>query len=233
MGIGSQATEAPVNDRHSAPVPGQPRRGPGALAHAGPFACLAASALWLLRHWEDLPRNLPMHWNARFEPDSFAPRTPLSATLPLVIGLLVCLLLLAMQAGVKRSAPDSALRAWTLKTLLVGEYFSVLVCCGVVAATATNGRLLKPVLFFSLIGVLALLIYVSFTARGIPRDPARNPAAWRGGFFYVDRDDPALFVPKRSGLGYTFNYGHPAALPLTLVTLVVPLAIAAAVLLLR
>ena len=27
----------------------------------------------------------------------------------------------------------------------------------------------------------------------------------------ADRDDPALFVPKRFALGYTLNFGHPRA----------------------
>jgi len=32
---------------------------------------------------------------------------------------------------------------------------------------------------------------------------------WYGGFFYNNPDDPALFVPKRYGLGWTMNFGHP------------------------
>jgi hypothetical protein len=140
---------------------------------------------------------------------------------------------LAMQGGLRRSSRPGALRDSTIKTLLVGEYFSALVCCGVLAASATDGRLLKPVLIFSLLGVLVLVAFAWSSARRIPPEPVRNPAAWRGGLFYVDREDPALFVPKCSGLGYTFNFGHPAALPLTVVTLVLPLAVMAAVLLLH
>lgn len=34
---------------------------------------------------------------------------------------------------------------------------------------------------------------------------------WSGGFFYNNPDDPALFVPKRFGLGWTLNFGHPQA----------------------
>lgn len=34
---------------------------------------------------------------------------------------------------------------------------------------------------------------------------------WRGGLFYVDRDDPSILVEKRFGIGYAFNYGNPAA----------------------
>ena len=32
---------------------------------------------------------------------------------------------------------------------------------------------------------------------------------WSGGIFYNNPDDPALFVPKRYGLGWTLNFGHP------------------------
>jgi uncharacterized membrane protein len=207
--------------------------GPGAFVQAGPFLILSAGALWLRAHWEELPERLPIHWNAHFQADGFAPRTPVAAALPLLIGGVVCLALLAFQAALKRSTAEGALRAFALKTLLIGEYFSALVCCGVLAASATNGRLLKPVLALSLVGVLALLTFVWASARSIPREEARNPSGWRGGFFYVDREDPALFVPKRYGLGYTFNFGHPAALPLTVALVVLPLGIVAAVLLLR
>src|SRR6266481_2299091 len=34
---------------------------------------------------------------------------------------------------------------------------------------------------------------------------------WSGGVFYNNPDDPALFVPKRFGLGWTLNFGHPQA----------------------
>ncbi|HYX50411.1 MAG TPA: DUF5808 domain-containing protein [Ktedonobacteraceae bacterium] len=34
---------------------------------------------------------------------------------------------------------------------------------------------------------------------------------WYGGFFYNNPDDPALFVEKRYGIGWTLNFGHPQA----------------------
>jgi uncharacterized membrane protein len=33
--------------------------------------------------------------------------------------------------------------------------------------------------------------------------------------FYVNRNDPAFFVEKRFGLGYTLNFGHPLSWALT------------------
>ncbi len=34
---------------------------------------------------------------------------------------------------------------------------------------------------------------------------------WSGGIFYNNPDDPALFVPKRFGLGWTMNFDQPQA----------------------
>lgn len=51
---------------------------------------------------------------------------------------------------------------------------------------------------------------------------------WKGGMFYVNRDDPALMVEKRFGIGYTLNFGRPAAWVLTALILgmaIVPLAV--------
>jgi uncharacterized membrane protein len=34
---------------------------------------------------------------------------------------------------------------------------------------------------------------------------------WRGGLIYVNREDHALMVPRRFGLGWTLNFGNPRA----------------------
>jgi uncharacterized membrane protein len=36
-----------------------------------------------------------------------------------------------------------------------------------------------------------------------------DDSSWRGGIFYVNGDDPAVFVPKRIGIGWTINFGNP------------------------
>ena len=90
-----------------------------------------------------------------------------------------------------------------------------------------------PLLAFSLLGALAVAGYAVVLARRGAKEPLRNPGAWRGGVFYADREDPALFVPKRSGFGHTFNFGHPMAVVLTLLLLLVPLVFVAAAFLVR
>lgn len=48
---------------------------------------------------------------------------------------------------------------------------------------------------------------------------------WFGNFMYNNRGDPDLFVPKRWGLGWTLNLGHPWGKPLLVGTLIVPLVL--------
>ena len=38
-----------------------------------------------------------------------------------------------------------------------------------------------------------------------------NPEHYRCGVFYVNRQDPRLWVEKRVGIGWTLNFAHPAA----------------------
>jgi uncharacterized membrane protein len=47
-----------------------------------------------------------------------------------------------------------------------------------------------------------------------------------GGFLYNNPDDPDLFVPKRFGLGWTINFGHPQAKLALIGMLLVPLLMA-------
>lgn len=57
-----------------------------------------------------------------------------------------------------------------------------------------------------------LIIYNSFVSyrwhrenRG--KEHLRESSNWHNTFFYHNKDDPRLIVPKRTGGGYTFNFG--------------------------
>jgi uncharacterized membrane protein len=59
--------------------------------------------------------------------------------------------------------------------------------------------ILAPILLLAASSLLLLLF-----ARG-KRPP---DDAWKG-IFYSNSRDPAVFVPKRYGIGYTLNFGNP------------------------
>jgi uncharacterized membrane protein len=48
---------------------------------------------------------------------------------------------------------------------------------------------------------------------------------WSAGIFYNNPGDPALFVPKRFGLGWTLNFGHPQAKLVLISILLLPLVL--------
>jgi uncharacterized membrane protein len=47
---------------------------------------------------------------------------------------------------------------------------------------------------------------------------------WKAGIFYVNPDDPALFIEKRFGIGYTLNFGRPAVWVVLVAALLLPVA---------
>ena len=212
--------------REASVEPDTTRLPAGALGQAGPFLILAAGAVWLRARWDELPARLPMHWNFNGDPDRFVPRTLAGVGGPLLLGLAVCLLMVGLQLGLRHGAPRTAMRPFSLRLVLAGEYFAAFACCGVLAAAATSGRMLRPLLILTAASTAALMVATVVMARRTPRTAVRNPAAWHGGVFYVDRDDPALFVPKRRGYGYTFNFGNPLAAAMTVALLALPLLVA-------
>jgi uncharacterized membrane protein len=89
-------------------------------------------------------------------------------------------------------------------------------------------------------GLLIIGLLVLFLPTHLFRARARTPADrqrfgpvfrdddryWVGGFLYNNPDDPDLLVPKRYGLGWTMNFGHPMGKWIAIGMLVLPLALA-------
>ena len=92
----------------------------------------------------------------------------------------------------------------------------------------------SPVLVWVPVGVIVLVaVLASIMALRAPRRQPTSDRFWRGRVFYVNPDDPALFVPKRFGIGYTINFAHPwssAALAVIVLVAAVPIMVAALVL---
>lgn len=195
----------------------------GFIGQAGPFALLGVAALWLAARWQRLPARIPVHWNFRGDADRFVSRSFSGAGGPLLAGAVLCAILLALQLGIRHGAPRAASRFAMLKVTLAAEYLVALTFCGLLAVSGSGGRHLAAFVVASGAGVMALLAFTVSMVRGSPPPEPRNRAAWHGGIFYADRDDPAIFVPKRLGTGYTFNFGNPVAVAMMAGLLLLPL----------
>src|SRR5581483_6375701 len=70
---------------------------------------------------------------------------------------------------------------------------------------------IAPVWILGLSGLFTILIVVwAFRIVTDPRMPseATPDDCWYLGSLYVNRNDPAIFVQKRIGFGYTMNWGN-------------------------
>lgn len=92
---------------------------------------------------------------------------------------------------------------WNTLSLLYGEDWTVGTLGTIVNVGCILGTLLVPI---------AMWRAGSFARPGQPEQGDRSPdSAWKLGLFYFNPDDPALWLEKRFGVGYTLNFGRPAA----------------------
>lgn len=173
-----------------------------------PFALPLAGAAWLRAHWREIPARFPVHWNAAGEPNRWASKTPVAVYGPLLTAGIVMLLLLLLGLGIFYGARRAPQRSAILKILVACVYFLGLMLTGVGLLP-----LLKIPLAFFIVPVVLLVAAVVAWGYRIVTDPSFPVETtlddyWHAGVFYCNPEDPAIFVQKRIGFGYTFNFGN-------------------------
>jgi len=214
-------------------------RGVPPVLDALPFLVLAAAAVWLALRWDALPERFAVHWDGRGVANRWAERTPGDVFGPLASGALLCLGLMGLRAAIVAFSPlrgsdprGVALRRFTAFTITAAATFVAVLN----AAVALSPLLVEgPWLVVGLAGggVALLLPALAIASTRLAALPSPGPGdgtpdeRWRlGGLFYVNPDDPAVFVPKRAGLGYTVNLGRPGGVVALAAVLGVPALIA-------
>ena len=228
---------APATVREAALAPHEARLPGGWAVQIGPFALLAAVAIWLRLHWSEIPDRFPVHWGINGQPDNWATRSFTGVFLPLLTGVFVIALLgflayailrwsRVIRMGGAAGESEQRFRHIVASILVATEYLLALVFAwtGVLALSTvrTGPPGVAPILVLTLgfTVVVALLLIrtgqggsrlASAAASGtaVPVGDRTADRYWKLGLFYVNRDDPALIVEKRFGIGYTLNFGHP------------------------
>jgi uncharacterized membrane protein len=213
---------------------------------------LAASVVAGVRWYPHMPDQLAMHANAEGVVDRYAAKSFVSAFALVFIeagvtALIIITLVISFRAkaDLDPGAPEASAQRHRAVLQAVAKGLLILAACTnvalLLASWATwSGAPLRPlaVLLPVLAGLAALLGAVMVATRRtrgpIPVETAGvvhrdDDAHWKGGVFYLNREDRALFVPKRFGIGWTLNFASPKAFLFLLgiaafVTLVVALA---------
>jgi len=231
----------PATVREAALVPREAHLPGGWPLQFPPFALLAATAIWLHIHWGQIPEVFPVHWGANGRPNNWATRSFAGVYRPLLMGALLCALMAFMayamlrwsrliRVGGAAGQAERRFRLVVVSILVAAEYFLALVFMWTSLLPLSHQQAgppgFVPVLVFALaftVIVVALMIRVGQGGTRLAGAAAGASGAlapvgdrtpdkyWKLGLFYVNRDDPALFVEKRFGIGYTLNFGHPGA----------------------
>jgi uncharacterized membrane protein len=185
---------------------GLPRR---LLWFAPPLVLLAAIALYLAAHWNQIPQTFPVHFDGNDRPNGWSHRTVRGVFGPLAFGALIVLFLsllyIAMDLGSRRATRRSVmLAALSGPAYLIAALFSVI------------GLLpfFNPPVWLILVLVAGFFpVYLVLISHLLSK-PLDGPAevtpdrCWHGSFYY-NPDDPALFVEARTGFGYAGNLARP------------------------
>ena len=213
----------------------QPERAPFPWPWLFPALAITAATLLIgVLRYPSMPGLLAVHYGADGMPDRLAAKSVGSAFSLVFVQCGLTALLAVVAAAVHRSRPDidpaypvSSARwhrrytAQSVKALLglvatidLGMLFSSLLMWTGTVSTWAPLAVVLPVLA----GVTVAAIVLARNNR-VPDDGEPDTGLthvdddrfWRGGLVYVNRDDPALMVPRRFGLGWTLNFGNPGA----------------------
>ena len=230
---------APATVREAALVPRGAHLPGGWMLQFPPFALLAATAIWLHLHWGQIPEVFPIHWGANGQPNNWATRSFAGVYGPLLIGAVLCALMgfLAyamlrwsrlIRVGGVAGEGERRFRLLVVLILVATEYFLALLFMWTgllpLSHKQTGPAGFIPILVFALTFAAATVALMVWVGQGGTRLVGAAGAAsgavapvgdrtpdkyWKLGLIYINRSDPALFVEKRFGIGYTLNFGHP------------------------
>ncbi|WP_067922668.1 DUF1648 domain-containing protein [Alicyclobacillus shizuokensis] len=215
------------------------------------LAVLVAGAVLAGMAYPSLPDPLPIHFDLQGHPNGWAHKSFLSVFSPVLMGLGLTLLMGVIIAMTQRaplrtgSDAQAAGREWAFTCTIVRGLWLLAACvnavfvgveCILVTGTGHGQGVAMAAGALPLL-VVVLLVVVTYRsarkARGqgsvaafsaaVPAAPHDDDRFWLAGVIYFNRDDPAVLVPKRFGVGWTLNMARPGAWGLLAAIVAVPL----------
>ncbi|SCW78822.1 Uncharacterized membrane protein [Paenibacillus tianmuensis] len=198
-----------------------------------PFWLIAANIVFVAWNYDQIPANIPIHYNASGQVDRIAQKSIGIIFAPNLIQCLMALIMAGVQEALIRSKrqvhPEQSesinkIRRSSRRYQAAVIYFITLISlalfasvqfsiAGLIDSSLTNWILIAAILliFAALISLPIVLKKNQALMAGanthIVFPDAGSDEHWKWGLFYVNRDDPALFVEKRGGIGVTVNLG--------------------------
>ncbi|RCX16219.1 putative membrane protein [Fontibacillus phaseoli] len=199
---------------------------------------IVASMLLVLLNYEKLPATIALKFDFQGHIVNSATKSYWTVLFPNVTQIVMTLLFLFINWSILRSKqqtyagdPERSIRQntlfrrrWSLYTILTG--FAMVLLFSFIQLNMLYPMDTDVMLFVSiLIPVFVVLFAVilafntgqggsrigrSKTGPGSNVKPVNDDDNWKLGSIYFNPQDPSIFVEKRSGIGWTMNFAHPA-----------------------
>lgn len=193
-----------------------------------------------INRYPNMPSRIPIHFNLQGMPDSYASKTIVSVFSFSIVQLIMTILMfvsykmieLAKQQ-IDPSNPEISKeknlkfrRIWSGFVVFASTLINVILMgTAFIVYRAIKDWQSKIAIFSILPGLIiaiAAIVVSVMTGQGGERikiDRENNKPSsvdrdddkyWKGGLIYYNPDDPALFVEKRFGIGWTVNFARPS-----------------------
>jgi uncharacterized membrane protein len=201
----------------------------GWIAASGPFLLLGGIAVFLWIHGIETSTRLINGQTGEF-------RGGLAVYLLTIAGVLTSLTLVRygiarwvrpLYAAGAEHARELRFRRTVSAIVLAAEYYVILQASWVLLVDRHSGLILVVTFPLAFVFVLVVLVMLSRLGQGGSRALAKEQKLssasvapvgdrtpdryWKLGVFYFNRDDAAIFIEKRFGLGYSLNFARPIA----------------------
>ncbi|MHB1629310.1 MAG: DUF1648 domain-containing protein [Bacilli bacterium] len=205
-----------------------------------PMIIIAAVTLLLtLWRYPHLPAVLPIHFGPGGQPDAYARKSLTVALNPFFaqLGLLVIIGLTMAFANRMHTPLDPAFprtssvqqRVFRRRIVIVAGVMGITTALSMLTAELLVLNALSlpigawGIVLFPLLGLAVTIVIAARTGQlgsrvqvGTAEQPTGVVARdddrfWKGGVFYYNPEDPAFWVPKRFGVGWTINFAHPGS----------------------
>jgi uncharacterized membrane protein len=182
---------------------------------------IAALALYMHLHWNQIPARWPQNWDASGHVNGWGTRSFTGVYVPILLGAFTVLFMTGVSAFIAlASGTQTRQRRRALVPLAALVWLISAVACVMGALPLRHN--LSPAMIdgafaFYLLGTLTVIIVLLRHGGMLNTSPTSEPydgtpdAKWHGGLIYYNPTDAALIVPKRYGFGWTLNFARPAA----------------------
>jgi len=218
-----------------------------------PLIITISTGIWSIINYDQFPDRLPMQYNMSGEVTRYADKSIVAVlSLPFLqlfltgLFMFINYVIAKSKQQIDPANPEESIeqnlifrRRWSVYLIVSGTLLVAMFAVPQVSFIYEMNLTIMLSLIFAVVGITllgALLITITTGQGGsrvklgktkdgdlINRDDDRY---WKLGVFYFNPEDPAIWIEKRFGSGWTMNFARPQGWLIFIVIILIPIAIA-------